>query len=65
LIEWTPDESQIGVHSIAVTAIGQAGSDTEVFNITVSGVPLTITPIPDLHATVGHLFSFPSLLKGV
>ena len=36
LIEWTPDVSQKGLHTnIDVTAIGQTGSDTEIFNITV------------------------------
>lgn len=59
LIAWTPDNTQVGIHTItAQVSDGNGGMATQVFNITVSRNDTMIISTPILVGTEGQLYQY-------
>jgi len=61
LIDWTPDNTQVGNNNVEVLVVdGNGGSITQSFVINVLNNPPTIVPIADTSVFNGQTFSFDS-----
>jgi len=59
VIDWTPDETQLGLNAVTVTAAnGQEPNDTQSFDIDVAGVAPTITSAAVTTATVNQAYTY-------
>jgi len=58
LIQWTPDVNQVGDVNVTVEALNAAGSDTQSFTITVSGIAPQIISTPVTTAAVGQPYVY-------
>jgi hypothetical protein len=65
VIDWTPNETQLGLNAVTVEATNSAGTDSQSFDIDVAGIAPVILSTAVTAATVNQPYSYDVDANGI